>query len=106
MSRITSTTSYCSSFLVVSISAEDETPSSRFVDSGLAHILVLFARTTAIALQRRADALLLITSADVSQSTAKLYEYLAAGRPIIALADGNEAARIVLLPHRSNHSAG
>ncbi len=77
------------------ISAEDETLLKPLRDRGLAHILGVVPRTTAIALQRRADALLLITSADVSQSTAKLYEYLAAGRPIIALADGNEAARIV-----------
>ena len=36
-----------------------------------------------------------MTSSDISQSTAKLYEYLAAGRPILALAESNEAARIV-----------
>ena len=55
----------------------------------------LFHGVTALALQRRADALVLITSDDVSQSTAKLYEYLAARKPIIALAEDNEAARIV-----------
>lgn len=49
-----------------------------------------------LALQRNADALLLMTSSGhPSQATGKLYEYLAAGRPIIALAEGNEAARIV-----------
>jgi glycosyltransferase involved in cell wall biosynthesis len=49
-----------------------------------------------VALQRRADALLLVTApALVSLATGKLFEYLAAGRPIIALAHGNEAARIV-----------
>jgi glycosyltransferase involved in cell wall biosynthesis len=37
----------------------------------------------------------LITSEHVSQSTGKLYEYLASGRPVIALAGDNEAARIV-----------
>lgn len=49
-----------------------------------------------LALQREADALLLLTSTGhPSQATGKLYEYLAAGRPIIALAEDNEAARIV-----------
>ena len=54
------------------------------------------ARGTSIALQRSADALLLITpSRRPSVTTGKLYEYLAAGKPIIALARGSEAARIV-----------
>ena len=49
-----------------------------------------------LALERRADALLLVTAPGlVSLATGKLFEYLAAGRPIIALAHGNEAARIV-----------
>ena len=47
-------------------------------------------------LQRDADALVLLTSpGHASHATGKLFEYLSAGRPIIALADGNEAARIV-----------
>ena len=49
-----------------------------------------------LALQRDADALLLLTTpAHTSHATGKLFEYLAAGRPIIALAKDNEAARIV-----------
>ena len=48
-----------------------------------------------VALQRRADCLLLITGRDSSEATGKLFEYLAAGRPLIALAADNEAARIV-----------
>jgi glycosyltransferase involved in cell wall biosynthesis len=53
-------------------------------------------RVQALALQRQGDALLLLTSPNhVSHATGKLYEYLAAGKPIIALARGNEAARIV-----------
>jgi glycosyltransferase involved in cell wall biosynthesis len=53
-------------------------------------------RDASAALQRDADALLLITSqGHVSQATGKLFEYLTAGRPIIALAEDNEAARIV-----------
>jgi glycosyltransferase involved in cell wall biosynthesis len=52
-------------------------------------------RGEAIALQRDADALLLHTSRNASEATSKIFEYLAAGRPIVALAEGNEAARIV-----------
>lgn len=54
------------------------------------------SREGSLALQRSADALLLLTSSHhVSHATGKLFEYLAAGTPIIALARGNEAARIV-----------
>jgi glycosyltransferase involved in cell wall biosynthesis len=49
-----------------------------------------------LALERKADALLLVTAPElVSLATGKLFEYLAAGKPIIALADRNEAARII-----------
>jgi glycosyltransferase involved in cell wall biosynthesis len=52
-------------------------------------------RPAAVALQRRADALLLVSSHLKSHATGKLFEYLTAGRPILALAGDNEAARIV-----------
>ena len=52
-------------------------------------------RAQALALQRDADALLLITSNDTSIATGKVFEYLRAARPILALAGENEAARIV-----------
>jgi glycosyltransferase involved in cell wall biosynthesis len=52
-------------------------------------------RPAAIALQRRADALLLVSSHLRSHATGKLFEYLTADRPILALAGENEAARIV-----------
>ena len=52
-------------------------------------------RERAIALQRAADALLLIAQPTRSQLlNIKLFEYLAAGRPIIALAAGTEAGRV------------
>jgi glycosyltransferase involved in cell wall biosynthesis len=55
------------------------------------------ARADALALQRAADALLLVASPARSQSvTVKLFEYLAAGRPVIALAGGTETGRIAL----------
>ena len=54
------------------------------------------SRASSTALQRRADALLLLTSRRLSwEAPGKLFEYLAAGRPIICLGQGNEAARVV-----------
>jgi glycosyltransferase involved in cell wall biosynthesis len=49
----------------------------------------------ATALQRQADALVLVTSPGGSETTGKLFEYLGADRPILALAGDNGAARIV-----------
>jgi glycosyltransferase involved in cell wall biosynthesis len=50
----------------------------------------------ALALQRAADALLLVASSKRSQLlNFKLFEYLAADRPILALAAGTEAGRVV-----------
>jgi glycosyltransferase involved in cell wall biosynthesis len=52
-------------------------------------------RDRALALQREADALLLIAQPTRSQLlNIKLFEYLAAGRPILALAAGTEAGRV------------
>jgi glycosyltransferase involved in cell wall biosynthesis len=66
------------------------------VDGDVVEYLGRMPRERAIALQRGGDALLLLTSSrHVSHATGKLFEYLAAGKPIIALAKGNEAARIV-----------
>jgi glycosyltransferase involved in cell wall biosynthesis len=53
-------------------------------------------RPVALELQRSADALLLLASPRRSQlANLKLFEYLASGRPILALAGGTEAGRIV-----------
>ncbi len=52
-------------------------------------------RQTSLALQRRADALLLLAQPARSQLVNfKLFEYLAAGVPILALAAGTEAGRV------------
>jgi glycosyltransferase involved in cell wall biosynthesis len=59
----------------------------------------LLERSAALALQRSCDALALLTGTHRSEATGKLFEYLAAGRPILALAEGNEAQRIVELTH-------
>jgi glycosyltransferase involved in cell wall biosynthesis len=53
-------------------------------------------RDHALALQRAADALLLLASPQRSQLlNFKLFEYLATGRPILPLAAGTEAGRVV-----------
>lgn len=53
-------------------------------------------RPQALALQRAADVLLLVTSGvRRGEVTGKLFEYLAAGKPIVVLGDDSEAARIV-----------
>jgi len=53
-------------------------------------------REGALALQRAADALLLVASPQRTQLlNFKLFEYLAAERPILALAAGTEAGRVV-----------
>jgi glycosyltransferase involved in cell wall biosynthesis len=60
------------------------------------HVGVLDRRAVVV-LQRDADALLLLTALqrNASEATGKVFEYLASGRPIVALAHENEAARIV-----------
>lgn len=72
-------------------------------DTGLGELIVHVGplpRMQAIALQRRADALLLLTSGDhVSQVTGKVFEYLAADRPILCLASNNEAERLIRDTH-------
>ena len=53
-------------------------------------------RGRALALQREADALLLVAQPTRSQLlNIKLFEYLAAGRPILALAEGTDAGRVI-----------
>jgi glycosyltransferase involved in cell wall biosynthesis len=60
-------------------------------------LLGSLSRADVLRLQRRADALLLLAARERSQlANLKLFEYLAAGRPIVALAAGTEAGRIVL----------
>jgi glycosyltransferase involved in cell wall biosynthesis len=59
-------------------------------------LLGALARERALSLQREADALLLIAQPTRSQLlNIKLFEYLAARRPILALAAGTEAGRVV-----------
>jgi glycosyltransferase involved in cell wall biosynthesis len=64
------------------------------VEDAVEHLGTL-DRAHAVALQRSADALVLVTSRSASEATSKIFEYIAAGRPIVALAENNEASRIV-----------
>jgi glycosyltransferase involved in cell wall biosynthesis len=76
---------------------EDETALMR-TDVSPARIVIAgsLPRSEALALQRSADALLLVASPRRTQLlNFKLFEYLAAGRPILALAAGTEAGRVV-----------
>jgi len=83
---------------VVLAGPQDSRDAEAIEQAGLGEIVHYrgnLTRPDALALQREADALILLTSRDVCEATGKLFEYLAAGRPILALAAGNEAARIV-----------
>jgi glycosyltransferase involved in cell wall biosynthesis len=60
----------------------------------------VLSRSRALALQRAADALVVIAAgmpgrSSTSVATGKLFEYLAAGRPVLVLGQQTEAARIV-----------
>lgn len=74
---------------------EDQKLIDRTGVSELVHHVGMLDRAGALALQRSADVLVLITSRNSSEATGKLFEYLGAGRPILALAEGNEAERVV-----------
>jgi glycosyltransferase involved in cell wall biosynthesis len=65
--------------------------------AGLVRAVGPLDRPRALRLQRAADSLLVITEGSTRKSvaTGKLFEYLAAGRPILVLGDETEAARIV-----------
>jgi len=62
---------------------------------GMARALGSVERSDALRLQRAADSLLLITCGTKGETGQKLFEYLAADRPIFVLGDESEAARIV-----------
>jgi glycosyltransferase involved in cell wall biosynthesis len=65
--------------------------------SGLVRTVGTLERPRALALQRAADSLLVIAEGASARSVAtnKLYEYLAAGRPVLVLGEESEAARTV-----------
>jgi glycosyltransferase involved in cell wall biosynthesis len=65
--------------------------------SDLIRVVGVLPRRQTLSLQRAADTLLVITQGDRRNSvaTGKLFEYLAADRPVLVLGDETEAARIV-----------
>jgi glycosyltransferase involved in cell wall biosynthesis len=64
---------------------------------GMARTVGMLERPQALALQRGADSLLVFAQGASAPSVAtnKLFEYLAARRPVLVLGDNSEAARIV-----------
>jgi glycosyltransferase involved in cell wall biosynthesis len=62
--------------------------------NGIVRHVGYLERPAAVALQRQADALILLAGTGLP-ATGKLAEYLASGRPIIVLGSRSEAARIV-----------
>jgi glycosyltransferase involved in cell wall biosynthesis len=77
--------------------ARDERELIEAFDLGdVLRVLGPLPRAESIALQQRADVVVAITAPNLPwELPGKLFEYLGSGRPILALADGNEAARIV-----------
>jgi glycosyltransferase involved in cell wall biosynthesis len=63
--------------------------------AGMTRVLGSLDRPTTMRLQRAADGLLLITTGNPSETGQKLFEYLAADRPVFVVGDRTEAARIV-----------
>ena len=65
--------------------------------AGLVKTVGWLERPRALALQRAADSLLVVTEGPSRSSvaTGKVFEYLGARRPIVVLGEGTEAARIV-----------
>jgi glycosyltransferase involved in cell wall biosynthesis len=65
--------------------------------NGLVRSVGALPRPRALALQRAADALLVVTEGARRRSvaTGKLFEYLAAARPVLVLGEETEAARII-----------
>jgi glycosyltransferase involved in cell wall biosynthesis len=62
---------------------------------GSTRVLGALDRETTMRLQRATDTLLLITTGNPSETGQKLFEYLAADRPVLVVGDRTEAARIV-----------
>ena len=64
---------------------------------GMVRAVGVLERPRTLALQRAADSLLVLAEGASGRSVAtnKLFEYLAAGRPVLVLGEDSEAARIV-----------
>jgi glycosyltransferase involved in cell wall biosynthesis len=77
------------------VSEEERGVLRRDVSPARIRLVGSLSREGAVALQREADCLLLIAHPERSQLlNYKLFEYLGAGKPILALAEGTEAGRV------------
>jgi len=66
------------------------------IGEGIIEVHGFVPRRLALAFQRAADVLLIITPSDrTSATSAKIFEYLATGKPILALTDGTVLAEII-----------
>jgi glycosyltransferase involved in cell wall biosynthesis len=66
------------------------------IGEGIIEVHGFVPRRLALAFQRAADVLLIITPSDrTSATSAKIFEYLAAEKPILALTDGTVLAEII-----------
>jgi glycosyltransferase involved in cell wall biosynthesis len=82
--------------IVGPVSEEERGLAERFGIAQLVSFIPQVPRKQAYQHQIDADALLLVTAPGVrSVATSKLYDYIGAGRPILALAEGNAAAETV-----------
>jgi hypothetical protein len=81
---------------VGTLTAEELAALSAFVTQGSVVLWGQQSRLMALELQRKADCLLLITAPDqASLATGKIFEYLAAKKPIFGITRGTEAERIL-----------
>ena len=79
------------------VTAEEQTLLADPRLEGMARTVGMLERPRALGLQRAADSLLVFAEGASSRSvaTTKLFEYLAAGKPVLVLGADTEAARIV-----------
>lgn len=77
------------------LSSAEELRLRQFRLDGVVRHVGHLSRVEAVALQRRADALLIVGPGQRDAVTGKIFEYLASGRPIVVLPDQGEAAAVV-----------
>src|SRR5262249_9289560 len=76
-------------------SKRDEEILARFESLGLVHHLGHVSRPASLAIQRSADALVLVSGTTPSSIPLKLFEYLGARRPVLHLGHAGAAERLL-----------